>query len=397
MIRRTLLLLMALILTFTSSGCWGKKELNEISILVLTGVDLEPTGEVRVTNMTLNPVGSSTGEQNRSLTRISSVVGKTFAAATEKFWSIDSQYPLLSHTSVIIVGEKAAESILPEIIDIHMRFREFRYSTYLLVTEGRALDLMQVPPEIDKNLAVKIQGLAQNAPGLSRTLATTLKDVAIAASSPYQAIITGKLGFFKTSRITFSTPREELEKIYWKDEPLGIAFMEGSAVIKGNKLQGWMDGNETRGYLWITGEVKTGEVLPAGMEESKAALLIRSAKEKTSVFLTEDNRVSIHVKLDVSGVVSEQTKENMYDENVARQFEKAFSETITAEMASALKKAQQAYNADIFGFSEDIRRKYPQRWKALQQDWDRIFPRVQVSFEVSTTILNTQKLTRIID
>jgi len=65
-------------------------------------------------------------------------------------------------------------------------------------------------------------------------------------------------------------------------------------------------------------------------------------------------------------------------------------------MEAVVKKAQEEYNADIFGFGNQIYKKHPGLWKKIGKDWDRIFPLVEVNYDVKVTLRRTGIILRTI-
>lgn len=66
---------------------------------------------------------------------------------------------------------------------------------------------------------------------------------------------------------------------------------------------------------------------------------------------------------------------------VSREIKKSVEDTIRLN--------QQEYQADIFGFGQRLYQKFPQVWKAIEKDWDDIYPTVEVSVKVSAMIRRT--------
>lgn len=78
---------------------------------------------------------------------------------------------------------------------------------------------------------------------------------------------------------------------------------------------------------------------------------------------------------------------------ILEELEERQKAAIEDEIMAAVFKAQEL-NADIFGFGEAVRRKYPKQWKQLEDKWDEIFPTLEVNMVVDAKIRRTGKITK---
>ena len=50
------------------------------------------------------------------------------------------------------------------------------------------------------------------------------------------------------------------------------------------------------------------------------------------------------------------------------------------------------FNADIFGFGEMLHKKYSNEWKTLKDNWDEIYPTIELNIDVESKIIKTDLL-----
>jgi len=64
------------------------------------------------------------------------------------------------------------------------------------------------------------------------------------------------------------------------------------------------------------------------------------------------------------------------------------------ENTQIIKKLQTEYKADVLGFGNKIYKKYPNKWKKLEKDWnDKYFKDIKVNINVDLKIATTGSLT----
>ncbi len=93
----------------------------------------------------------------------------------------------------------------------------------------------------------------------------------------------------------------------------------------------------------------------------------------------------------MGGIGDQRGKVNLADPEAAQAILDATKRAIQNEAESALKKAKEL-DADIFGFGEEIRRKYPRRWAEMKARWDALFHDIEVRFEINTRLDGSGRL-----
>lgn len=392
MIRRIVAYIIIFIMVILLTGCWGKTELNEIGIVTVTGIDLEPDGNIRITVMSVQPEGSATSMSTRSDTWIGTATGKNLMDASKDLNSIAMKHLTWIHNTVIIIGQDAAKQRMDEVIDFFSRNREVRFSSYILVAQDTAFAILQAPADIQNNLPKEIDGMINNAPEWSKSYVAKAKDFLVAHAESCGDYITGKIFATYEKRTTFSAPRQEYEKLDLMGKEIPIVNIEGSAIFKEGKMLGWLDTEETRGYLWITGDIKTGAIVTF-MKDGNISF--ENYFNKTSVKLEiNGEEITFLVKVDTRGTLVEQTtSHNIRQQQTIQLLEKEFSDAIKKEMEASAEKIQKEYKSDVFRFDSLLHKKAPALWKKICKDWNgKYFPRVKIQYEVNVTIERTGKL-----
>ena len=52
----------------------------------------------------------------------------------------------------------------------------------------------------------------------------------------------------------------------------------------------------------------------------------------------------------------------------------------------SLKKIQKEYEVDVAGFGNRLRIKYPKEWEKVKKDWDKVFSKTPIKYNVKLTI-----------
>ena len=66
-----------------------------------------------------------------------------------------------------------------------------------------------------------------------------------------------------------------------------------------------------------------------------------------------------------------------------------FEDMLQEDMKNLVMHVQKEFGCDIFGFGNAIRMEYPDVWKEIESDWDRLFQSIEVVTESQVHIENT--------
>jgi len=384
------LLLLIMILSLSATGCWGKKELGEISIVSITGIDVDSNGDIRLTVLTREPIGSSEAQALRSSTLIRSTTGRSIMDARKSFFKTQGRRPIWSHNRVIIIGKDVTKEGLDRFIDFFARNREFRLDTSIIIAEGRAEDILQQPAGVQASLADDLVSMIENSRVWSEEYVVTLKDFLIELIDKRQNTVTSLIGVYESPKQKISTNRESFRTMELNPSEGRHITFKGSTILRKGKYVGDFDFEESKGFLWISGQIKEG-ILVFNTSNTKGHTSIEPVKSTSKlVFNENEEKISFTIETKASGYLSEETSNiNIGDEEVQKIIEKNAAEAMISEMKAAVNKSQKEYKVDIFGIGNTLYKEYPEIWREVEDDWDEIYPDIEIKYDVEF------KLTRI--
>lgn len=379
MFKKGLLITLILGLIFTP-GCWSRRELNKLAIVLGTGVDLAKDGQVKLSLQIIKPgamkSGASEGgggDQGKPAMVISSQ-GKTVFDAVRNTILMVSRKPYFSHNQVIIFGEGLAKNGIGPDLDFFERDPELREGVSLLIARGEAQDILALPGGLDKVSAQSFHDTL-SAP-ISKTMNVTLNDFLLTYNNKASAAV---------------APRIELVK----EEGNQSFRIGGMAVFRQDKLAGWLTEKETRGLLWVLGKVKSGILVVEGTGDEVGQISLEMIKAKSKIkadFVAGEP--SISVEIEVESNIGEETEpiDLTIPEKLA-EIEQKEADLIKDEVQAALARAR-GLDADIFRFGEELHRADPQAWSELKDRWDDEFPDLEVNIEVNASIRHIGEKTK---
>ncbi|MNN25191.1 Spore germination protein B3 precursor [compost metagenome] len=173
-----------------------------------------------------------------------------------------------------------------------------------------------------------------------------------------------------------------------KPVPLANYVYEGIGVFKKDKLLGWLNEKESRGYSYISHNIKSSIArvkCPDGGDGWFNVELIRAkTKFKPSI---KNERPYIEVIVQAQGNIGEvQCAIDMMDPEMYRKMQETTNRKLNEVLEGSVKKVQE-YGVDVFGFGEAFHRKYPKHWREWKDNWDEIFKNdlvvdIQVEYQI---------------
>jgi spore germination protein KC len=383
MVKRSYALCLLIIAAAALSGCWDRRELNDLAIAVGLGLDSSENG-IQITTQIVNPseVALQKGTPGYSTPVTSfTVTERTTFEALRKLTTVAPRRIFPSHLRVLVIGESLARQGLKNVMDGISRDHEFRSDFYLIIAKGTsAKSVLEILTPIERIPANKMfVTLDMSSKFWAPTVKMQLDQFMSDLSDPTkEEVLTG-------IRIIGDQEEGEKKRNLSKSEPYALLKYSGVALIKGGKLKDWFNDDESKGYNYIMGNVKTtaGHVTcPNGgtiafeviRTKSKIKGMIVEGKPKIVVDLSmEQNVGEVQCKIDL-----------MKSENIKR-LEEISEETLTKIMEAAIHKAQDN-KSDIFGFGEAIEDVNPKYWVKLRKNWDEYFADLDVTVNVHVQI-----------
>lgn len=357
------------IVLLTITGCWSRRELDTLAIITALGIDkTENDDKILLTFQILKPGQiKSQSSSSKSVWTFTSIGETVFEAFRNATFTSDRKL-FLSQCRVFIIGEEIARSGLMPVVDLLDRDPEPRRTNYLLISKGKANKIIKAETEQESFPALTIESLMKSIPLSSFSVPSRLRDflrmLAESGSEPIVAKI---------------EPIDKGDKTKMR--------LSGSAIFLEDKLVGFLDNHETRGYNWITGNAKGGIIVvkSPGDETKKVSLETIRASSKITPKI-QDGKIVVDVQIYEEGNLAEQMSQvDLANEKAFEELEKKKASVIKKEAEAAIKKAKE-HKSDIFGFGQAIYRKYPKEWKVLSENWQEEFQDLDININVNAKL-----------
>ncbi|KQN97731.1 Ger(x)C family spore germination protein [Paenibacillus sp. Leaf72] len=380
----SLLLLSSLVVT---QGCWSSKEIEDLSVYAGLALDVGERPEVE---RNLERQGANYKKKNLITATIQIVPIKSFERQEkskekqllkysnlrltgDSVFEIMRQYstrrerPVIGHhLKVIVVSTKVAQQHkMDQLMDFVLRDNDIRPSCRVFFSKGKAYDtfISNQPEEVP---AFRINSMINNSFRTNKVM----NEVNL---TRIDGLIHSKQSFLLQNIVS---SKGEIE-------------FSGAGIIKGDssKWIGDLNQENVESLSWIQGTGQGGVIKSYNWRNENITYEIKSMKSKMTAKLQGDE-ISFHVAIESDGRLIENwdTEENPSKLTYLKEAEKVFEKRLTTMIDHVMEKMQSKYKVDVAGFGKSLAIKYPHKWKKVKDNWDEVFSRVPVTFEIKLKI-----------
>lgn len=366
---KSISILLILIITVNLTGCWNYREIE--SMAIVAGVAIDKSQDNKEYEMTAEIIDIESGKDSKSVPRYITLTGDSIFDIARNMITISDRKLYWSHAKCIIVSTSLAREGLGDIIDWFIRDAETRSDMYLLVSsEKTAKEIITASPTSGKIMSLELANQLRNQKLASRAPILDLWDFADSL------IQQGK---------SATVPRVILNKKSGKPTP----SIDGIAVFKKDTLIGIMEGTETKYLLFALNKIKGGLLLVYIENQKPLTLEIFQSKTKIKPVLKGDS-LNINIMTEtIVALAEDQPLIEFYKEEQRKEIERNASLVLQNSIYSSIKKVQEEYGSDIFGFGTKVREDMPKTWKKLSTSWNSTFKDLPVSVTSKIKIRNS--------
>ena len=355
-------------------GCWDYRGLNEMSIVAGMAIDKNPENsgyDVTFELVDLTANVKESGPQSMLLV----ADGKTlFDAARNAKRRIRNKL-YFGHMETIIISEEIArEENLSGLMDWCLRSTELRETICIMVSQHEtAKDILTAEGIGTKVNSMEIHHAA-------------MEDKEHTASTSFVELY-NIYNILKAEGKELTLP--SVHNV--ENEDIITTELNGTAVFKGERLVGLLSPEESKYFLFAMDEVSSAILtIPFGDTEEDNLSLEITEHSATTTYTYQDEAVKVNIKLDTSASLHESTEPvNSLNLPQLASIEYTADQKLIQGVEAVVNRVQEEYASDIFGFGSIISQQDPALWRKLKDQWDTIFPTIEVTVESKMRIINT--------
>lgn len=381
--RKSSLFIMIFLLLNVLSGCWNRRELNELAITVAFAID-HANDQYIITTQVVNPaeVAAKQGGGQRTAVTIYQEKGDTVFEAIRRLTSVTPRKLYFPHIRILVLSEEVAKKGIGDVIDFLSRDHELRSDFYVVIAkDAKAEDVLKVLTHLEDIPANKLfTSLETSEKAWAPSMAVTLDELTA------DIVAEGKEAQLTGLQIKGGIPKaEKSEHVQEIETDVDLKYT-GMAVFKDDKLIGWLNEADSKTINYVQGNVKS-TIGVVSCPEEKGKVAIEVIRTKADLKAKVENGLpkgTIEIKIEGNVGDVQCRKLDLSKTKTIDDLEKE-SERRSKEMfESTIAKVQEEFKVDVFGFGEAIHRSNPDYWKKVKKEWNEKF--ADMAIEVKTDV-----------
>ncbi|GGA30780.1 Ger(x)C family spore germination protein [Paenibacillus physcomitrellae] len=371
-------------------GCGSRKELNELGIVIATGLD-GTKGNYRVTTQIIVPsamfsgTGGSSGAGSTLGVYVLTSKGETIKEALIRSTLKNPRQLYFSHNNVLVIGKETANEGIFELVDRYLRNLDTRETVKVLVAESTAEETLQalLPPEKLPGKALE-ELLDKEQKWASFYNDTSMYELALKLSSDSGAAGVPEIKLEGSSPEILKT-----QDAFKHTNPPANLILSGLSLFQGERRVGRLNERESLGVSWLMNRVRRHTISfgsgPDGDDQSRSAYKVTSAKVKVTPVKDGDG-YKLKVRAKVAGELNEtESMEDVGSLSGIRHLEEQIERKITGDINQGW-KAIRKQQVDVLGVADKIHRRYPKDWQKLKPRWKEEFSKMNIEVQVKASI-----------
>ncbi|HYF95599.1 MAG TPA: Ger(x)C family spore germination protein [Symbiobacteriaceae bacterium] len=376
--RRTRRLWAALLLScLLLAGCWDRRELEEHSTVLASGVDLCAEGDSEGCRLVVTrqiaipgriPLGGGEGMGGvRDTVTVIRSPGKDGPDSARRTQAALHRKISFGHIRILVFSEEFAHHGMTDFVQYVRRIPEARRLLWVAVSEGPAEQVIRSQPSLERVPALFLSDMFEDAVKTGRLPNIYWGDFLARISNKGEETI--------APLIRMPAP----------DHPA----LTGLAVFLGHRMVGKLNLEETATYMEMRGLKRGGELLAVPLPNGgKASLTVYGRKARWRLGLA-NGRIRARVRIDLEADLNELSVGlRSSDPAVAGLIEREAARLVSRRATALTARLQKEFKSDILGLGELVRAHLPQAWAGIR-DWNSDFARAQLSFDVQVSVRRT--------
>lgn len=380
------------------SGCWDHKEIDRQDYVVALGFDKAEDDGIKISYLITNPeVGSVQMSGSASEPPIEIISFKTKELATPENFanSVIAREISFDMIRIIMVSEDLAkdDNFIRWIYDL-MKLKDVRRDNNLIITKEEASKFMENnKPQLETRVHKYFENI------INRGIETGL--IPFSELHTFLRLTEADSELFLGIYATTEPDEDGKNEMYNEDnlfagqfKPTGITNQTellGSAVFKEGKMIGKLTGEETR-ISYLLNNVDHAEDMLASItdpfnENYNMGLRVSQQKESDIKINFNENgtiRVTLQLMIDV---LSDHSMTNYASHKDKREkLKRHIEERLEKKMNDFVKKTQEDFKAEPFGWSLYARRQFSTLPEYHKYNWMERYPNMDVKVSVKVKI-----------
>ncbi|MBM7663041.1 Ger(x)C family germination protein [Bacillus mesophilus] len=358
------------------SGCWDRSEVNDVAFVIATGFDKVEENKFQVSVQVPLPGamgdGASGGGGGTSggPYYVDSGIGRNVRESNDDLQKRMSRELYFGHRRVLVFGEKMARGGFQKSLEVVLEQPQSRLSSYVLLTDGEALKILNGTPHLEQLPAEAIREMAKS------MNAITVKDVLNDLERHGKDPVIPKVDVVETQNGDSKDKKDEFK-------------LNGFGILKHDHLKFFTNKQETSGAMWLLEKFPGSNYTFSLGEKDEINVYINNQRTQiNSKVIDGMPTFTINIKVNAHTVQNE-PKLDLEKQEEYKLATGKMEEQIKAEVTEILEHST-SEGIDMAGLGWHLFRHEIFLWEEKWKDnWEKLLPDLKIDVKVNAEIERT--------
>ncbi len=377
---------------FFAGGCWDRQEPENTSFIIGMGFDYDEDKELYEAVVQVgDPTGAEevAGEGGDGVSvLVTSAKGQTPFEAVRNLSVHLPREAFFAHNKLLVISEELAKKGLNPVYDFMSRERQARLISLPVILKGEE--------SITNFFRTEIPMEQFSAEGLERQIQLSAVERAVFPTRTMMEVLkVEKMNGRDPVMGTIELGEQEEEDLVGEKEAVRSTFdVQGGGIFKDDKLQGFFDQRQVKGWNWVMGKVvRATMVIECPVHDDHyISIEVYDSDSRMGVSFDNDNEDPvINLRVRADGRIQQQDSPVFYqreDEDVRDSLDRRLATAVENEIKSAIEKTKEK-EVDTLGFGNAVYRQAPQKWHELEDEWQENLDELEVNIDVDANVRRT--------
>lgn len=375
------------------SGCLSPVQLNRQAIVQGIGIDYQD-GKYRLTFQVFSPSGSSGGSNigaSADNAKLISSEGASVSEAVQNGVRVQGKELFIGQNRIIIIGLEAAKHDLTETVSYLGTNAASRQNAHVVLSATTAEEVMSM--KINQGIlpAEALDRITENARENGLSPSIRLFELRKTLDTRHESAFLPILSVKQDAKPASGGQEGEESGGSQSLEQISPFEINETAIFSNNAFRGTLNQEQTRGMMWIRGEVETTSIQLSPAKGGSASAHVYRADSKL-VPRKDTDKPEFDLIITCRATKQDSTSaEAVYpnEETLLADMERAAEEAIRRECESAFTGGSQKLLCDFLNFGNIIWQKNPSLFYTLRENWDDALSNAILNVEVDVQIDRT--------
>lgn len=361
-----------------------------IQNILIAGLDVDESGDIILTTY-VDKISSSAKPGEEQITyKLYIAKGKTVYDAGHDLHKLNEKHLSWAHTKYILVGEEAAKQGIDRLFSYFTEDDETKLLYRTAIVKGMtAQEFLQKASESKSSIADYLDTLFVEVKKTGESREIHLINYAINRNIPWNDVFIPAIELYAHPFALIQDGGKQQQSGNSGSSEENVINLNGFALFNKDKLAGFIENDLSVAFNILNNDLKGTQITVLSKNDHNVSLEILKCYAS---FSTSYNPLFLEIKVSLdSNYVEFHDFDKPLDTETIKYLEQQQNNLLKSSIEQCI-RTMQYLGSDAAALGDKFYHENPYKWRRIQNDWKSMFPEMQFSVMVDSSIKSTYEL-----